>query len=71
MSQSDLRVHVGLGRETVVTALEVRWANGPTTRYAIPKVDAAYTIDQKTGAVARPRPDRPNVHLAGRGNLPP
>ena len=52
MSQSDLRVHVGLGRETAVTALEVRWANGPTTRYAIPKVDAAYTIDQKTGAVA-------------------
>ena len=52
VSQSDLRVHVGLGRETVVTALEVRWANGPTTRYAIPKVDAAYTIDQKTGAVA-------------------
>ena len=55
MSQSDLRVHVGLGRETAVTALEVRWANGPTTRYAIPKVDAAYTIDQKTGAVAAGR----------------
>ena len=52
VSQSDLRVHVGLGRETAVTALEVRWANGPTTRYAIPKVDAAYTIDQKTGVVA-------------------
>ena len=56
VSQSDLRVHVGLGRETVVTALEVRWAGGPTTRYAIPKVDAAYTIDQKTGAVAAIRP---------------
>jgi hypothetical protein len=51
VSQSDLRVHVGLGTETVVTAVEVRWANGPTTRYAIPKVDAAYSIDQKTGAV--------------------
>jgi hypothetical protein len=53
ISQSDLRVHVGLGRETTVTALEVRWANGPTTRYAIPSVDAAYTINQNTGAVTR------------------
>ena len=52
VSQSDLRVHVGLGAETVVTAVEVRWANGPTTRHVIPKVDTAYTIDQKTGAVA-------------------
>jgi hypothetical protein len=55
VSQSDLRVHVGLGRETAVAALEVRWANGPTTRYAIPKVDAAYTIDQQTGAVTATR----------------
>jgi enediyne biosynthesis protein E4 len=52
ISQSDLRVHVGLGPETAVAALEVRWANGPATRYAIPRIDAAYTIDQKTGTVA-------------------
>ena len=51
ISQSDLRIHVGLGRETAVTSVEVRWANGIAVRYAIPRVDAAYTIDQKTGAV--------------------
>ncbi len=56
ISQSDLRIHVGLGRETVVTALEIRWAGGPTTRYAVPNVDAAYAIDQKTGIVAAIRP---------------
>jgi hypothetical protein len=52
VSQSDLRIHVGLGRDTAVTAVEVRWANGPARRYTVPQVDAAYTIDQKTGAVA-------------------
>jgi len=39
--------------------VEVRWANGPTTRHAIPAVDAAYTIDQKTGAVAAVAGARP------------
>ena len=58
VSQSDLRIHVGLGRETAVTAVEVRWANGPAAAYAIPRVDAAYTIDQKTGAVAAVHPER-------------
>jgi enediyne biosynthesis protein E4 len=51
ISQSDLRIHVGLGRDTAVAAVEVRWANGPTVRYTVPRVDAAYAIDQRTGAV--------------------
>jgi len=51
-SQSDLRVHVGLGRETAVTRLEVRWAGGLTATYAIDRVDTLVTIDQHTGAVA-------------------
>jgi enediyne biosynthesis protein E4 len=55
ISQSDLRVHVGLGTERAVTSLSVRWANGPTTRYAIPRIDAVVSIDQKTGAVTYPR----------------
>jgi len=51
MSQSDLRVHVGLGRETTVSKLEVRWAGGDTASYAIDRVDALVTIDQKSGRV--------------------
>ena len=51
ISQSDLRVHVGLGRETKVSKLEVRWAGGDAVSYAIDRVDTLVTIDQKTGKV--------------------
>jgi hypothetical protein len=59
ISQSDLRVHFGLGRETTVSKLEVRWANGAngeTVTYAIDRVDAIVSIDQKTGAVTYAKP---------------
>ncbi len=48
-SQSDLRVHFGLGAATEVTSLEVRWANGPAVKYTVPRIDAVITIDQATG----------------------
>jgi hypothetical protein len=52
ISQSDLRVHVGLGRETAVSKLEVRWANGGTVTYPIDRVNTIVTIDQKSGALS-------------------
>jgi hypothetical protein len=45
-SQSDLRVHFGLGAATKVDKLEVRWANGKTESYAISGVDQFITIEQ-------------------------
>ena len=51
ISQSDLRVHFGLGKRTAVSRVEVRWANGPSVVYAVERVDAILTIDQATGAV--------------------
>jgi hypothetical protein len=51
VSQSDLRVHVGLGGATAVARLVVRWANGPEVVYAVDRVDAVVTIDQASGAV--------------------
>ncbi len=51
VSQSDLRVHVGLGDAARVEKLEVRWANGLTVTYAITRVDSLVTIDQSTGTV--------------------
>jgi len=51
MSQSDLRVHFGLGRQTAVSRLEVRWANGPTVEYKVDRMDAIVTIDQANGSV--------------------
>jgi hypothetical protein len=51
VSQSDLRVHFGLGAATAVTALEVRWAGGQMATYPIDRVNTIVTIDQKTGKV--------------------
>ncbi len=45
-SQSDLRVHFGLGAATKVDKLEVRWANGKTASYPISGVDRLVTIEQ-------------------------
>jgi len=52
ISQSDLRAHFGLGKQTAVSRLEVRWANGPTAVYAIDRIDAIVTIEQATGVVS-------------------
>jgi hypothetical protein len=51
ISQSDVRVHIGLGSSTSVSKLEVRWANGPTVGYPIDRVDTFVTIDQKSDTV--------------------
>jgi hypothetical protein len=51
ISQSDLRVHVGLAGETSVSRLEVRWANGASVTYPIERVDTTVTIDQTSGSV--------------------
>jgi hypothetical protein len=51
MSQSDRRVHFGLGAATRVEKLEVRWANGPTVAYEVPSIDTELVIDQVRGVV--------------------
>jgi len=48
-SQSDLRVHFGLGPATKVDKLEVRWANGRAEEYQIKGVDQMMTIEQGKG----------------------
>ena len=55
ISQSDLRVHFGLGSSTAVSSLVVRWANGAEVAYEVGRVDAFITIDQATGAVTYAR----------------
>jgi hypothetical protein len=51
MSQSDRRVHFGLGAATRVERLEVRWANGSTVAYEVPGVDREIVIEQARGVV--------------------
>jgi hypothetical protein len=52
LSQSDLRVHFGLGAATGVERLEVRWANGATVAYDVPAVDREVVIDQASATPA-------------------
>ena len=49
ISQSDLRVHFGLGAATGVDRLEVRWANGETVSYDVPGVDRLLVVEQGKG----------------------
>jgi hypothetical protein len=51
LSQSDLRVHFGLGAAAHVDRLEVRWANGPKVSYEVPAVDSLLVIDQSRGLI--------------------
>ena len=57
MSQSDLRLHFGLGKAPVVDAIEVRW---PTTqrveRFTQVKVNQILTIREGSGIVASSKP---------------
>jgi enediyne biosynthesis protein E4 len=48
-SQSDLRVHFGLGTAEELREIEVRWPNGERRRYAVGRVNRFITIDQRTG----------------------
>jgi hypothetical protein len=58
ISQSDLRVHFGLGGATAVDRLEVRWANGATVAYDVPAVDRLLVIDQARGVLPAATPAR-------------
>ena len=49
ISQSDLRVHFGLGANERVDKLEILWPNAPGETIALPAVDRFYTIVQGKG----------------------
>jgi enediyne biosynthesis protein E4 len=51
ISQSDLRVHIGLGTATTIDTLEVRWANAKPVTYPVKGVNRVITIDQARGVV--------------------
>jgi hypothetical protein len=46
LSQNDLRLHFGLGRQTAVDAVEVLWPNGQTERLTDLAVDRFHRITQ-------------------------
>lgn len=54
LSQSDQRIHFGLGQQEAVDRLQIRWSNGETEVVRIPAVDRAYTIVQGKGVQDNP-----------------
>jgi len=48
-SQNDLRPHFGLGRDTAIERVDVRWPNGREERWIGPKVDQILTLTEGTG----------------------
>lgn len=52
-SQSDQRVHVGLGASDKIEKLEIIWSNGETETVKIPAVDRIITIEEGKGIVTR------------------
>jgi hypothetical protein len=56
LSQSDLRVHIGLGEATRIDVIEVRWPNGANVIYpGGGHIDAIVDIDEATGPRPRSR----------------
>jgi len=49
LSQSDLRVHFGLGAANRVEKMEIHWANAAAEEVAIPSVDRMFTVVQGKG----------------------
>ena len=54
LSQSDLRAHFGLGPETSVKSLTVRWPSGTSQRLDDVPADRFIVLDEKAGVLARP-----------------
>jgi hypothetical protein len=49
ISNSDIRLHYGLGSATTVDRLEVKWPDGRKEHFAVPGVDRIITITEGTG----------------------
>ena len=48
-SNSDPRVHFGLGAASKVDKVEIQWPSGKKQEIAVPQVDRIFTVDEKNG----------------------
>ena len=60
ISQSDLRVHFGLGAAPQIDSVEVRWPSGLVERFNHLPVDAMHTLTEGSGHALQPLPDKPS-----------
>ncbi|MFZ3217611.1 MAG: CRTAC1 family protein [Candidatus Acidiferrales bacterium] len=49
LSQNDLRLHFGLGKESKMDSVEVRWPSGATEKFANVNADRIYTVVEGQG----------------------
>ena len=54
ISNSDMRLHFGLGAATKIDSLEVRWLSGLVERFENLPVDAVHTIKEGSGVSVNP-----------------
>ena len=56
ISQSDLRVHFGLGAATKINGVQVRWPSGLAERFENLPVDSIHTLKEGSGTPVNPPP---------------
>ena len=56
MSSSDRRVHFGLGAETKIDHLEIRWPNGVVQRVDHPAADQILRVEEAVPAAPAASP---------------
>jgi hypothetical protein len=59
ISQSDLRVHFGLGSTAKLDSVQVRWPSGLVELFNDLSVDAIHTLKEGSGKTAAPTPKKP------------
>ena len=58
VSNSDMRVHFGLGKETKVDSVEVRWPSGLTERFDNLSVDKINEVKEGSGIAVKNEPKK-------------
>jgi hypothetical protein len=58
-SNSDRRVHFGLGSAAKIEWIEIRWPSGLIERFANPPVDQIHTLQEGSGAAVEPEAKKP------------
>jgi hypothetical protein len=54
ISNSDMRVHFGLGKADKVEWVEIRWPSGLTERFSNLPVDQIHTLSESKGTPVEP-----------------
>jgi enediyne biosynthesis protein E4 len=60
-SNSDMRVHFGLGSSTKIDELRIRWPSGLVERFDNPRVDTIHTLKEGTGAAIQDAAGKPKA----------